>query len=143
MNQGVKASRAWFGLLDADDNALETESAPASYATIFIVDKSRRIIFTNIHILQPQLFCHTIPYKTKNPLTIIDEELNVSNEPVKFTRPLFTLKEEDMSEEELERMLGERYKPDAGCVTSMREGDENKKYVNNYIYVTSAKEPKT
>lgn len=46
-----------------------------------------------------------------------------------------------MSEEELERMLEERYKPGAGFVTYTEDGDENKKSIDSNIYVPSAKDP--
>ncbi|KAI3458924.1 hypothetical protein Pfo_015587 [Paulownia fortunei] len=69
-------------------------------------------------------------------------ELKVNNEPGKVPPLPFLPKEEEMSEEELERMLEERYKPGAGFVTYMEDGYEHKKSIDRDIYVPSAKDPK-
>ncbi|PIN24453.1 RNA polymerase II transcription elongation factor DSIF/SUPT5H/SPT5 [Handroanthus impetiginosus] len=67
-------------------------------------------------------------------------ELQVNNEPGKVPQLPFVPKEEEMSEEELERMLEERYKPGAGFVT-YADDYENKKSIDRDIYVPSAKDP--
>ncbi|KAL0310460.1 UNVERIFIED_CONTAM: protein RNA-directed DNA methylation 3 [Sesamum calycinum] len=69
-------------------------------------------------------------------------EHGVSNEPGKVPDLPFIPKEEEMSEEELERMFEERYKPGAGFVTYAEDGDEHKKSVDRGIYVPSAKDSK-
>lgn len=45
-----------------------------------------------------------------------------------------------MSEDELERMLGERYKPGSGFVT-YAEDDEHKNSIDRVVYEPSAKDP--
>ncbi|KAL0303323.1 UNVERIFIED_CONTAM: protein RNA-directed DNA methylation 3 [Sesamum radiatum] len=69
-------------------------------------------------------------------------EHGVNNEPGKVPDLPFFPKEEEMSEEELERMFEERYKPGAGFVTYAEDGDEHKKSVDRGIYVPSAKDSK-
>ncbi|KAL3649647.1 hypothetical protein CASFOL_006050 [Castilleja foliolosa] len=60
-----------------------------------------------------------------------------NNEPAKVPNLPF-VKEEDMSEEELDRMLEERYKPGAGYVTHMEDGHDQKRSTERNIYVQSA-----
>lgn len=71
MNQGAETRRMEFKSLVADENTADTESTLASYAIGLIVDKSRRVILTNRHVLKPELFAHIIPYKTKNNLLLL------------------------------------------------------------------------
>ncbi|KAL7148547.1 hypothetical protein ABFS83_06G186000 [Erythranthe nasuta] len=68
-------------------------------------------------------------------------DLKVNNEPGKFPHLPFIPKEEEMSEEELEKMLEERYKPGAGFVTYSEDGYEHKKSIDKNIFVPSDKDP--
>ncbi|KAK4385688.1 protein RNA-directed DNA methylation 3 [Sesamum angolense] len=65
---------------------------------------------------------------------------SVMNQEKSLTFLLFPKRK--MSEEELERMFEERYKPGAGFVTYAEDGDEHKKSVDRGIYVPSAKDSK-
>lgn len=65
-------------------------------------------------------------------------DLNDNNQSGKVPIPPFIPKEEEMSEEELERMLGERYKPGSGFVT-YAEDDEHKNSVDS-VYMPSHKD---
>ncbi|KAL2548895.1 protein RNA-directed DNA methylation 3 [Forsythia ovata] len=68
-------------------------------------------------------------------------EGEVKNEPGKAPQyPCFP-KEEEMSEEELERMLEERYKTGSTLVTYAEDGYEHKRSIDREIYVPSAKDP--
>lgn len=46
-----------------------------------------------------------------------------------------------MSEEEIERILEQRYKPGAGFVTYAEDGYENKRSIGGNTYAPSAKDP--
>ncbi|CAA2971924.1 Putative transcription elongation factor SPT5 homolog 1 [Olea europaea subsp. europaea] len=68
-------------------------------------------------------------------------EGEVKNEPGKPPQyPCFP-KEEEMSEEELERMLEERYKTGSTFVTYAEDGYEHKRSTDRDIYLPSAKDP--
>ncbi|KAL6565404.1 hypothetical protein OROGR_002355 [Orobanche gracilis] len=64
-------------------------------------------------------------------------QFKVNNEPAKVPNFPF-IKEENMSEEELDRMLEERYKPGSGFVTYVEDGYDHKKYIDRNIYMPSA-----
>ncbi|CAA3022124.1 Hypothetical predicted protein [Olea europaea subsp. europaea] len=67
-------------------------------------------------------------------------EGEVKNEPGKAPQyPCFP-KEEKMSEEELERMLGERYKTRSTYVTYAEDGYDHKRSIERDIYLSSAKD---
>ncbi|EPS60663.1 hypothetical protein M569_14140, partial [Genlisea aurea] len=69
-------------------------------------------------------------------------EIKSVNDAGKAQQPLFVPKEEELSEEELERMVAERYRPGAGFVNFPEDDYENKNAVDKCIYVPAAKDPK-
>ncbi|KAK9282782.1 hypothetical protein L1049_011003 [Liquidambar formosana] len=70
-----------------------------------------------------------------------DDGIKVKKEPGKAHNLPFLPKEEEMSEEELEKMLEERYKNGSGFVTYAEDDYETKGSVQRNILMPSAKDP--
>ncbi|CAI9774448.1 unnamed protein product [Fraxinus pennsylvanica] len=68
-------------------------------------------------------------------------EGEVKNEPGKAPQYPYIPKEEEMSEDELERMLEKRYKTGTNFVTYAGDGYEHKTSTEGDIYLPSAKDP--
>ncbi|XP_059666033.1 protein RNA-directed DNA methylation 3 [Cornus florida] len=70
-----------------------------------------------------------------------DTEVKVKKEPGKVHNVPFLPKEEEMSEEELEKYLEERYRPGSSFVTYAEDGYESKRSVERNAFIPSAKDP--
>lgn len=71
----------------------------------------------------------------------IDTELKVENEPGKVHNFPFFPKEEELSEEELDKMLEERYKDGSKFVTYADDDYETKRSVQRNAIAPSVKDP--
>ena len=71
----------------------------------------------------------------------IDIGLKVQNEPEKVHNLPFFLKEEELSEDELEKMLKERYKDGSKLVSYAEDDYETKRSVQRDAFVSSLKDP--
>ena len=68
-------------------------------------------------------------------------EVKVKNEPGKAPQFPVLPKEEEMSEEELEKMLQERYKPGSSFVTYAEDGYDSKRSVERNAFIPFARDP--
>ncbi|KAK3007686.1 hypothetical protein RJ639_013726 [Escallonia herrerae] len=68
-------------------------------------------------------------------------EVKVKNEPVKAPHLPLLPKEEEMTEEELEKMLEERYKPGSNFIRCAEDGYEAKRLIERDAIIASAKDP--